>query len=171
MVFLLCYAVAVWVIAAIHRRRWPAFAAIIGGLPPIILGALFCARFFVGVSRAGAETAAAAADAAEGQRMIIYLVAGAMVALVTGVGLFIALQPRRAPDRPCGACGYDLAGNLSGVCPECGANVTLPVTLHRPARPALPEMTPPVAPLVSQIVADGGFRTRVHEAHQRAADA
>jgi hypothetical protein len=25
----------------------------------------------------------------------------------------------------CGACGYDLSGNLSGVCPECGTGVRI----------------------------------------------
>jgi len=23
----------------------------------------------------------------------------------------------------CGACGYDLTGNVSGVCPECGTEI------------------------------------------------
>jgi hypothetical protein len=27
---------------------------------------------------------------------------------------------RRPPTNTCGGCGYDLTGNVSGVCPECG---------------------------------------------------
>jgi len=30
-------------------------------------------------------------------------------------------RDRRAPRGHCVACGYDLTGNTSGVCPECGA--------------------------------------------------
>jgi hypothetical protein len=31
--------------------------------------------------------------------------------------------PRRTPGETpkCDACGYDLTGNVSGICPECGA--------------------------------------------------
>jgi hypothetical protein len=32
-------------------------------------------------------------------------------------------QARRASHR-CGQCGYDLTGNVSGVCPECGTPVS-----------------------------------------------
>ena len=38
---------------------------------------------------------------------------------------------RRQPGCRCLACGYDLTGNVSGVCPECGGAIT-----GSPARPA-----------------------------------
>ena len=28
---------------------------------------------------------------------------------------------RNLPDNPCPSCGYDLTGNMTGTCPECGA--------------------------------------------------
>ena len=32
-------------------------------------------------------------------------------------------QPRRVPQGRCRQCDYDLTGNTSGVCPECGTAV------------------------------------------------
>ena len=32
----------------------------------------------------------------------------------------LAARRRRGPGRHCAHCGYDLTGNVSGVCPECG---------------------------------------------------
>ncbi len=34
---------------------------------------------------------------------------------------YLFRRDRRHPRGHCQACGYDLAGNVSGVCPECGA--------------------------------------------------
>jgi hypothetical protein len=167
-VFLLCYAVAVWVIAAIHRRRWPAFVAIFGGLPPVALGALLCTKLMIVAPTLEAGVSADAA--AHSQRFLIYLVAGAMIVLISGVGLFIAVQPRRAPDRPCGACGYDLEGNRSGVCPECGADVTLPEKLQRRAIETPAPVAPPEHPLATRMAADPSFRSRVEEARRSALD-
>jgi hypothetical protein len=43
---------------------------------------------------------------------------------------FFLLRRRRIPgDEPfCANCGYNLTGNVSGVCPECGENVCPPTT-------------------------------------------
>lgn len=38
-----------------------------------------------------------------------------------GILLTLFLQPREFRPGLCRACGYDLTGNVSGVCPECGA--------------------------------------------------
>ena len=41
-------------------------------------------------------------------------------------GLLLALRgrkTRRSGGIPCPACGYDLTGNVGGVCPECGGGV------------------------------------------------
>ncbi len=38
-------------------------------------------------------------------------------------GLFVRLRRFLEPTE-CARCGYDLTGNVSGVCPECGATVT-----------------------------------------------
>jgi hypothetical protein len=44
--------------------------------------------------------------------------AGAALVAIGLVALPRGRTPR--PDAPCAACGYDLTGNVSGVCPECG---------------------------------------------------
>ncbi|MCC6357871.1 MAG: hypothetical protein IT450_03950 [Phycisphaerales bacterium] len=46
--------------------------------------------------------------------------------LAPPVILILALRRRFPPDA-CPRCGYDLTGNVSGRCPECGAAVTTPV--------------------------------------------
>jgi hypothetical protein len=38
-------------------------------------------------------------------------------------GLLVWLERRRLPPQCCQACGYDLTGNASGTCPECGSIV------------------------------------------------
>ena len=53
-----------------------------------------------------------------------------MVLALIGVldGLVIrAISRIERPSMPqCQACGYNLTGNLSGICPECGARIRLP---------------------------------------------
>jgi hypothetical protein len=37
----------------------------------------------------------------------------------------VAWRGRRKPNKGhCQHCGYDLTGNVSGVCPECGTGIT-----------------------------------------------
>ncbi len=44
-------------------------------------------------------------------------------ALLAGVSTFILWRrSRRVPPGHCKACRYDLTGNVSGVCPECGTS-------------------------------------------------
>ena len=51
------------------------------------------------------------------------LAVGAVMLLAT-VGLIAMPLSRRQPDpRLCTRCGYDLTGNVSGTCPECGTGV------------------------------------------------
>lgn len=37
-------------------------------------------------------------------------------------------RDRRFPAGHCQSCGYDLTGNKSGVCPECGCNIGQEIT-------------------------------------------
>ncbi len=44
-------------------------------------------------------------------------------ALLAGVSTFVLWRrSRRIPPGHCKACRYDLTGNVSGVCPECGTS-------------------------------------------------
>jgi hypothetical protein len=52
----------------------------------------------------------------------------ALAMVVFGIAVFallVYLVTRRRPIRPgfCLSCGYDLTGNVSGTCPECGGKV------------------------------------------------
>jgi hypothetical protein len=38
---------------------------------------------------------------------------------------YLFWRDRRYPRAHCQSCGYDLTGNTSGVCPECGQAVTM----------------------------------------------
>ena len=59
--------------------------------------------------------------------LLIPFWAVALPALGASVWAWLAYRRRRNHDRPghCRACGYDLKGNVSGVCPECGAAAAL----------------------------------------------
>ncbi|MDB5356511.1 MAG: hypothetical protein JWN24_2964 [Phycisphaerales bacterium] len=39
------------------------------------------------------------------------------------MGLFVRRFEPKIPPGHCLACGYDLTGNVSGTCPECGRKV------------------------------------------------
>lgn len=45
------------------------------------------------------------------------------VYLVSGAPFLTAFAFPRRNAAACGSCGYDLTGNVSGTCPECGARV------------------------------------------------
>ena len=44
----------------------------------------------------------------------------AMIAVPTGI---VWYRGRRPPPGHCRKCGYDLTGNISGICPECGTPI------------------------------------------------
>ena len=45
-----------------------------------------------------------------------------ILAAVSAPTAFLWYRDRRQPKGHCPSCGYDLTGNVSGVCPECGTN-------------------------------------------------
>lgn len=146
MVFLLAYAFAVWSLAFVYRRRWPAFVAVALALPPVAgavhLDVLFVEHFF-------------------GENVDwLYALAGAFAALVVGVGLFIAVQPRAAPAYACRFCHYDLRGNAIGVCPECGADLTIEPHKRRPAGRDDSPNQPPDSALGSQLASSRRLRSQ-----------
>jgi len=127
-VFLLAYAFAVWSLAFAYRRRWPAFAAVALALPPIA-GAVHLDVLFV--ERVVEEDADWR-----------YALAGAFAALIVGVGLLIAVQPRSAPSYACRVCHYDLRGISPALCPECGAELVG----DQPRRPPIAHEQAPSQP-------------------------
>lgn len=118
MILLAIYTIAIWVGVAVWRRRWAGALLLGGSLLPI-------AAFTLGAGYLAAEPGAAEQfgfiGTLAGYGRVIYVVSGFYAAMILGVGLLIFVQPRRLLGHECVACGYDLRGNLTGVCPECGA--------------------------------------------------
>ncbi|MGD8450305.1 MAG: hypothetical protein PVJ57_00675 [Phycisphaerae bacterium] len=56
-----------------------------------------------------------------------------VLAMGAATGLLAFCARRRHPTGRCRACGYDLTGNVSGRCPECGA-VRRSTARRNPAR-------------------------------------
>ncbi len=51
-----------------------------------------------------------------------------LLAIVVAVAMWFRHPPRGGPAPHCARCGYNLTGNVTGRCPECGAAV--PARLH-----------------------------------------
>lgn len=100
------YAMGVWTLAWRYRRRWQGFAAIVAGIPPVLLSV----RLDVWLVRVLFDEDAA----------FLYILGGAYAGLLVVIGLALFMQPRPTPGHACDGCGYDLRGLDHGVCPECG---------------------------------------------------
>jgi hypothetical protein len=104
-VIFVIYAAVVWSAAYFLRRRMSGLVIALLCPIPIVLGAWGLWRLLL-----------------SGQEVPTHLLVvfpSAYAALVAaGAWMFVA-QPR-LPKAWCRRCRYDLAGNLSGVCPECG---------------------------------------------------
>lgn len=107
MIFPVIYAVLTWYLAGMWRRRWPAFAAV--GVSATLL--LSLARLLSAWSE----------HIPWSYRMGLVLF-WPYAALVVGIGLYIALLPRRPGPGDCQRCHYDLSGldPVDLACPECG---------------------------------------------------
>ena len=110
--------VAAWQIRAALKG---VIAGLAAGLPVSVLPPAFNSSRF---EFAEWQTAAVGSVVAAG--------VGLLVARYTGQRDCAAFRSR---SRLCLRCGYSLAGNLSGVCPECGAPVSPPTTTKGAAWP------------------------------------
>lgn len=105
MIVLVIYVGAVWALAHWLRRRWQGFVVAALSVFPVV-GAAAALPSLLGIGVSMSSPAMAALPAA-------------YAGLVCAGAALIAAQPRR-PAVGCSGCGYDLAGNTLGVCPECG---------------------------------------------------
>lgn len=101
------YIAAVWIPAYLYRRRALGFVIALLGPAPVMGMA-----WVIGLLMPDAKLAM--------QSWWLALYGSFALALGIG-GLLLACAPRRAKPHQCGACHYDLRGNVTGVCPECGA--------------------------------------------------
>jgi len=101
------YIAAIWIPAWRHRRRPLGFAIALLGPIPIMLSAWMISALM---------------PAASLMQTPWWLTLYGSAAGAIGLGaLLIACAPRVARPHECAACHYDLRGNVTGVCPECGA--------------------------------------------------
>ncbi len=114
MILFVIYAAAVWLVVFAQRRRPLGFIiAIAAPLPAAALGLLLQRSH----------------DTLTIWSMAVFAFAG----LLAFIALFLAVQPRRSP-HACDACGYDLFGVRSDICPECGNGASFTHThAHAPA--------------------------------------
>jgi hypothetical protein len=64
----------------------------------------------------------------EGWKLAVdLLVVAAVVTVLVGISRRFLWQFQRPPGS-CAHCGYDLTGNVSGICPECGTPVPFKVS-------------------------------------------
>jgi hypothetical protein len=103
------YAVLIWALTWRFRRSWLAYVTVFAGVLGVaVLAALH--RFTELVFPVNVS----------GPFFPLLLLTEAVFVLV--VGVYIACLPLHRVDRPCRACGYELAGleEANPTCPECG---------------------------------------------------
>lgn len=109
MILLSLYALVVWWVAAKHRRTWKAFVFTAAGgafVLPLVDPLVYLVWWMMGEKPVW---------------LFPFMYAYAAVLLV--VGCMLSVLPRGPRGVPCQACGYDLTGNATGLCPECGREV------------------------------------------------
>lgn len=122
------YAMLIWVAVYAQRRRWQAWAILAASIPVAWLG-VRAMQWMAG-----------------SQNTMFLALAGVYEALILMVGVMLAIQPRtRRVHTACHKCRYDLAGNTSGFCPECGSTVP-PAAPPRRTHPPAPRRKPAPRP-------------------------
>ena len=104
-----------WERASEGAMTRPAFLLLLAGyVAAIVLLPLVARRLFLSVANPNVP---------------VSVIAGGVTVAIIGLGLWLFIgwpirharaRLRRLLPHLCDACGYDLTGNASGVCPECG---------------------------------------------------
>lgn len=129
MVFPLLYAVAIWALVMMLRRRLAGFAILIGSVLPI--AALTTIIAFISRGQVDLMPGFLTRNLA-GYGIVLHLVSGGYAFLILLIGLVLVVQPRRTPAGICARCGYDLTGSAPGRCPECGKEAAISLDADPP---------------------------------------
>lgn len=123
MILLVPIAIAIWALAAHHRRRPAGFLIGLGALLALVL---------INVLHAQLARWTEGRIEADHLRMVMY----PYTVLVPAVAWYIALLPRAPDPSRCSRCRYDLRGlrDSARVCPECGTGLpTAAAPRYRPS--------------------------------------
>jgi hypothetical protein len=126
-ILLVLYAAIVWILAYICRRRVAGVLVVIASTLPLI-GVGLMVESISAKANAG-RSGSWLVQSFAGYGSVLHFVTVVYGLLVTGVAAVVAFAPRRNdhPRLVCHHCGYDLHGNITGQCPECGAMATTDV--------------------------------------------
>jgi len=109
------YIVLLWAVVWWYRRRWIAFAALFGGVVPIMAFTAFCVHVLH-------------LKPNEPQPSWLYFVAALYAFVFLIGGMIIACSHRDPVVHPCHRCGYDLVGLTAPTpCPECGTAIRVAI--------------------------------------------
>ncbi len=112
MIILSIYAMVVWSLAAAFRRTWKGYAFVAAGAAfvlPLVDPLVYLVWWWLGEKPTW-----------------VFPFLYAYAALLAVMGTFLASLPKKHAGRRCVRCGYDLAGNVTGACPECGREIDRP---------------------------------------------
>jgi hypothetical protein len=101
------YIAAIWIPAFVYRRTPGGFLIAALGPVPVMLMAWLIGALMPEMSLM--------------QKPWWLALYGSFAGAILFGGLLLACAPRRSRPHECAACHYDLRGNVTGVCPECGA--------------------------------------------------
>jgi len=125
MFVLAIYAGLVWYLAYRYRRRWQGFVVTaVSAVPPLLLCGL------IAWGNRDAAQGAWVLNNLRGYGAVLHVltVPYAAIILIISVMIFVHHRERR-PEVGCPRCHYDLAGNATGQCPECGYMMTPDVVM------------------------------------------
>ncbi len=116
MIIFPAYAAIVWYFAYRFRRRIAGVLVVLGSaLPPLVLTAVVSYA-----NRGPQDSGLFILNNLQGYGVVLHILTVPYVLVLIAVGAIATSQHRQRPHITCPRCHYDLEGNATGQCPECG---------------------------------------------------